>query len=141
MEGFFIMWLVFAIGVGLLANSRGRNGFGFFLLSVLLSPLVGLIVVLVIRDENVARENEQRQQREAEMRLAEVKALAAAASRGAADSPAQAPAPQAAAAAAPISVADELTKLSALRDKGLLTDEEFNHQRRVLLNMPAPKAQ
>ncbi len=109
MEGFVIMWLVFAIGVGLLANSRGRSGFGFFVLSLLLSPLIGLIVVLVMRDEKVAQENEQRRRRDEEMRLAEVKALAAAAAHGAASAPA--PAPQAAAAASPISVADELTKL------------------------------
>lgn len=56
----FLIWLVFAVLVGVLANSRGRSGFGFFLLSVLLSPLIGLIIVLVIKNlSNVAIAAEQ----------------------------------------------------------------------------------
>jgi hypothetical protein len=35
------------------------------------------------------------------------------------------PVAQAVTAAAPISIADELTKLAGLRDSGVLTDEEF----------------
>lgn len=34
---------------------------------------------------------------------------------------------------APVSVADELTKLAALRDQGLLTEDEFDEQKRTLL--------
>lgn len=41
-------WLVFAVVVGVAANSRGRSGFGWFLLSLLLSPLIGIILVLVM---------------------------------------------------------------------------------------------
>ena len=32
------------------------------------------------------------------------------------------------------SVADELTKLAELKDKGVLTEEEFNAQKKTLLN-------
>src|SRR5487761_1469467 len=45
---FFIGWLIFAIVVAIAAEARGRNPFGWFLLSVVLSPLVGLILVLVV---------------------------------------------------------------------------------------------
>lgn len=137
MEGFFILWLLFAIGVGMLASSRGRSGFGFFLLAAVLSPLIGLIVVLVMRDEKVAEETESRRRRDEEIRLEEVRALAAAASRGttaAATAPVHPPSPvQTFKAPAMFSVADEIRKLAELRDQGLLTAEEFNEQRRMLL--------
>ncbi len=35
--------------------------------------------------------------------------------------------------AAPVSTADELAKLAALRDQGILTDEEFAEQKKLLL--------
>lgn len=40
-------WLVFAVVIGVIASSRGRSGFGWFLIALLLSPLIGLILVLV----------------------------------------------------------------------------------------------
>ena len=58
MEIIFV-WLLLAAGIGFLANSRGRSGFGFFLLSAVLSPLLGLIVVLVISNK---REEEKKEQ-------------------------------------------------------------------------------
>ena len=42
-------------------------------------------------------------------------------------------APRAAAPAAPVNVADELTKLAALRDQGILTEDEFTAQKTKLL--------
>lgn len=146
MEAFWFLWIALSVGVGFLANSRGRSGIGFGLLSLITSPLLGLIVVLVIRNETAHKEAEYERRRADEQRLEEVKALAAAAARGANAAPAAAPAapasPVAKFSAPPLfSVADELIKLAALRDKGLLTEEEFNHQRRALLNMPAPSGQ
>lgn len=41
-----ISWLIFAGVIGFIATQRGRSGIGFFLLSALLSPLIGLIVLL-----------------------------------------------------------------------------------------------
>jgi hypothetical protein len=35
-----------------------------------------------------------------------------------------------------VSVADELEKLASLRDRGLLTPEEFDNQKRAILKMP-----
>lgn len=45
----FIFWFGFSIAVGILASRRGRSGVGWFFFSVLLSPLLGLIFVLVLR--------------------------------------------------------------------------------------------
>lgn len=43
----FFGWLFFAGIVGLIAASFNRSGFGYFVLSALLSPLLGIIVLLI----------------------------------------------------------------------------------------------
>lgn len=40
-------WLMFALVVGMIASSRGRSGFGWFLLACLVSPLLAGIFLLV----------------------------------------------------------------------------------------------
>lgn len=40
-----------AVLVDFLADSRGRSGGGFFLLSLLLSPLFGFLIVMVPADQ------------------------------------------------------------------------------------------
>jgi hypothetical protein len=47
-----ILWLVLSILVGMYANKKGRSGFGYFLLSLVLSPLLGLIVVAGIEADS-----------------------------------------------------------------------------------------
>jgi hypothetical protein len=44
----FIFWLIFAAVVGVIASSRGRSGFGWFLISVLISPLLGVLLVALL---------------------------------------------------------------------------------------------
>lgn len=54
----FVVWLIFAILVGAYASSKGRSGIGFFLIAVILSPLIGFIIALVvspIREHTEAR--------------------------------------------------------------------------------------
>jgi hypothetical protein len=46
--GLFVFWVLCAGGVAVLASQKGRSAAGFFWLSVLLSPLIGLIVVLLL---------------------------------------------------------------------------------------------
>lgn len=41
-------WLLFSVLVGVFAQRRGRMGFGYFMLSVMFSPLIILLVVLAI---------------------------------------------------------------------------------------------
>ena len=43
----FIFWLFFSIIAAVIASKKGRSGIGFFLLSVILSPLIGIIAALV----------------------------------------------------------------------------------------------
>jgi len=47
MEVFFA-WIVFSVLAGIIGHAKGRSGFGFFLVSLLLSPLVGLIAVIAM---------------------------------------------------------------------------------------------
>ena len=47
-----VLWLGISILVGVLANGKGRSSVGFFFLSILLSPIVGLIAVAIVRDRS-----------------------------------------------------------------------------------------
>jgi hypothetical protein len=42
----FLGWFFLAIVVGVLASGRGRSGFGWFLISLIFSPLIGGLFVL-----------------------------------------------------------------------------------------------
>jgi hypothetical protein len=44
----FLFWLAFAIIVGVAANTRGRNGGGWFMLAVLISPLIAGLLLLAL---------------------------------------------------------------------------------------------
>jgi hypothetical protein len=135
-----VVWGLMCWGVAALAGSRGRSAFGFFLLSFFFSPLLGLIVVLVVKNlaEESAKESERRREderreidrkREHEKQLESLRAVTASqASRV----PAQTLEP-----AVTRSLADELTKLAALRDKGILSSEEFEQQKKQLLGRTA----
>lgn len=43
-----LIWIVCAILVAVVANNRGRSGLGWFLLALIISPLLALIVVAVM---------------------------------------------------------------------------------------------
>jgi Na+/H+-dicarboxylate symporter len=48
-----IPWLLFSLVVGVAANARGRSGLIWFLFSILLSPVVTLLLVLVSKNLKV----------------------------------------------------------------------------------------
>jgi phosphotransferase system glucose/maltose/N-acetylglucosamine-specific IIC component len=43
------LWFAFAVVVGVAASARGRNGVGWFVLALIISPLIALLLVLVMR--------------------------------------------------------------------------------------------
>jgi hypothetical protein len=45
-----IIWLVLAVVVGVAANSRGRNGFGWFVLGIVISPLIAGLLLAILPD-------------------------------------------------------------------------------------------
>jgi hypothetical protein len=42
-------WIAFSVVVGVAANARGRDGVGWFLLALFISPLIALLLVLVMQ--------------------------------------------------------------------------------------------
>lgn len=113
---FFLAWIVLAPLVGLFASSRGRSGLGYFLLALLLSPLLAFIVLLVTKDLNQVAQEEAARRAEAEKRehlRHEVHER---------NFPERVS-----------SLADALMKLAKLRDAGVLTDQEFQAQKAALL--------
>lgn len=46
--GYLFGWFTLSIIVGVAARGRGRSGFGWFILSALISPLFSLILLLVL---------------------------------------------------------------------------------------------
>src|SRR5262249_11216647 len=48
METIIIFWIAFAIIVGVAANTRGRNGGGWFILALVISPLIAGLLVLAL---------------------------------------------------------------------------------------------
>jgi hypothetical protein len=41
-------WVLFSIVAGMIAGSKGRSGFGYFFLSLILSPLIGLLLAIAL---------------------------------------------------------------------------------------------
>jgi len=42
-----LLYLVFCLVPGIIASDKGRSFWGFFLLSLLLSPIIGIIFALI----------------------------------------------------------------------------------------------
>ena len=55
----FLLWIIFALLVGAYASTRGRSFAGFLLLSLVLSPLIGLVVLLIVGPNTEKIEHEQ----------------------------------------------------------------------------------
>lgn len=135
MEVLLLVWVIFAACIAALADMRGRSPIGYAALSFFLSPVIALIALLVTPNlvaeaekERVRKEDEDRREeerrRQHERELESIKAIANSAAAHPEARPIEVPAS---------SVADELEKLAALRDKGVLTDTEFSQLKMDLL--------
>ena len=120
----FLGWLILSSVVAYIASSRGRLALDYFLLSVLLSPLVGLIVLLTksnlteeAKKARIRREDQDRQ----------IEAFKSAQNIGPSGH-----APGEGTSSSKL-VADELEKLANLRDRGVLTEDEFQTRKSLLL--------
>lgn len=47
-----IIWIVLALVVSSLASTKGRSSFGFFVLSAIFSPIIALLILLVLGNDN-----------------------------------------------------------------------------------------
>src|SRR5215475_10078525 len=57
-ESVLICWFMFAVLGAWIAGAKGRNPVGFFLLGLLLSPLISIIAALVVKPNQKALERE-----------------------------------------------------------------------------------
>jgi hypothetical protein len=48
MELMIFVWVIFAVGVAIVANSRSRNPIGWFVLACLISPLLAVILLVAL---------------------------------------------------------------------------------------------
>ena len=55
----FIGWLFFSVIAGVIASRKGRSGGGFFLLSILLSPIIGIVAALIAKPNVAEVENKE----------------------------------------------------------------------------------
>ena len=44
----FVPWLALSVVAAVIASNRGRSGWGFFFLSLILTPLIGIIAALIV---------------------------------------------------------------------------------------------
>ena len=100
----FVLWLIFSIIVAVIGSNRKIGGFLAFLISIFLSPLLGLIVVLFSKDKQTDMLENQMLQQSASSNIETNK-----------------------------SVADELIKLVNLKESGTITEEEFNIMKRKIM--------
>jgi hypothetical protein len=52
----FLGWFVLSVVVGIIAAAKDRSGFGYFLLSLVLSPLVGGLLAICLPSLDVAND-------------------------------------------------------------------------------------
>lgn len=64
--GVFIGWVLLSFIAGYIAEQRGRSGIGFFFLALVLSPLIGIVFALVVRN---LKEEEKQQALESGTRM------------------------------------------------------------------------
>lgn len=58
----FLVWIIFSVLVGVYASSKGHHGPRYFLVSILLSPLIGFIIAAVQKPDRayVAKKSGQK---------------------------------------------------------------------------------
>ena len=95
---FIVFYLFFALGVGWVAGEKTLGFMGGFLLSLILTPIIGFIITLFYPSKSSV---------ENRIKMARTET----------------------------SVADELKKISNLRDTGAITEEEFQEFKGRLLKV------
>jgi|LauGreDrversion4_2_1035121.scaffolds.fasta_scaffold318553_3 hypothetical protein len=84
---FFLFWLILSIVAGAYANSKNRSGFGWFLISIILSPIISLIILAILSNRTTS----------------------------------------------PKSLEARLSEIAELRDKGTITQDEYELKRKAII--------
>lgn len=107
-----IAWITFSVLVGTLGSDRKIGFWGSFLLSIILSPIIALIITMFSKTLKQQRIDDEMLENQKE----QTRLLAEKSENNT------------------ISIADEIEKLLKLKDKGLLTEEEFQQTKKRLIN-------
>jgi ABC-type multidrug transport system fused ATPase/permease subunit len=107
------IWILIMVFIDIF-RSHDLNGWGkaLWFLFVLIFPLIGVLVYLIVRGGSMHERSMRRAQLEDHAFRSYV---------------------QQAAAGSPASSADQLEKLASLRDRGVITDEEFEREKAKVL--------
>lgn len=108
---YLMIWVVLSVIVGIISTDKKMGFIGGFMLSLILSPLIGFIITLFSK----SLEQEKREQELLETQKEQTRLLAEKSDNS-------------------ISIADELEKLATLKDKGIITESEFQLGKEKLLN-------
>lgn len=98
---FWFIWVLLSLFIAFLADSRGRIGGAWFCISFITSPIFALIVLLVIKNVKEEETKDRERKEDREFQVKQIEAITKKAS------------------------ADELLKLAELREKGMITNAEF----------------
>jgi phosphotransferase system glucose/maltose/N-acetylglucosamine-specific IIC component len=113
----FMLFLIFSVVVGVVGSSRKIGFFGAFILSFLLSPIIGLIITL--NSKNIEREAYEKEilevQKEQKNVLEELTKVDDTST------------PQS-------SITDELTKLNKLKENKTITEVEYEKLKDKIIN-------
>jgi hypothetical protein len=63
-----LIWLGFCVLVGVYASKKGRSGVGWFFLSIVISPLIGLIIVACLKDTKMEADVKQMEMEQEHLR-------------------------------------------------------------------------
>lgn len=106
-----MIWIVLSVIVGTIGADRKIGFWGGFFLSILLSPLIGFIITILSK----SLDKEKLEQEMLENQKEQTRLLTEKSENNT------------------ISIADEIEKLSNLKDNGLLTDNEFQQAKQRLI--------
>jgi hypothetical protein len=100
----FIIWLAFSIFAGMVASNKNRSFLGYFMLSIVLSPLIGFVAALIATDKNSHSQKVEFQK-----------------SKPKDDSKTS-------------EGANKLQELNSLKEQGFITEEEFEEKRKKIVS-------
>ena len=118
MIGLVILWIILSYLCGIFAKNKGYSFWTYFLISLIITPIVGFIGVLVSPKNEPEPKN-----MEDYNRLINEKNSADMQNKKENDNSAQ------------LFVADEILKLSKLKDEGIITGDEFEVKKKQLLRL------
>jgi phosphate/sulfate permease len=106
-----ILWIIFAVIVGAIGSNRNIGFFGAFILSIILSPVIGLIITLLSPSKEDIKYKQEvlNTQKKQEKTLQDLKSSKKS------------------------SIAEEINELKKLFDSGVLTEDEFKLAKQNLI--------